>query len=197
MCPESLRLKKKVRRRETMNKKKLLSLILTICMVMSMTTTIAYGSVEGAPVTVTTVDNSVDATSITVEAFVILRDGETKEDASPLRITIISPENVTVSTFETAKTDAIEEAKTRLNEWLEMTREENPDKLYTVVGEITVEGDKVSFDNRTYTMRTAKSGIVIEETTSRYLEIEGDYGHTGSYTVTLTVETQDVGETDT
>lgn len=172
-----------------MNKKKLLSYILAICMVMSLAPTIAYASGEGASINVTVKDNSVDASSINVEVFVIIRDGETKEDDSPLRITIISPENVTVSNFETAKTDAIEEAKTRLNAWLETTREEKPDKQYTVVGDVAVEGEKVSFDNRTYTMHGPPG------TSSRYMKVDGDYGHTGSYTVTLIVETQDVGGT--
>lgn len=153
--------------------------------------------VESSPynsITDNTVDNSVDASSISVELFVTFRDGETGETASPVRIDTVTPENVTVGTFETVKTNAIEEAKTMLNAWLETTREENPDKLFTVVGDMTVEGDKESFDNRTFTMRNPEPG---SGTTSPYMEITGDYGYTGSYSVTLTVEARNITDAHT
>lgn len=138
---------------------------------------------------VNTVDNSVDTSSISVELFVTIRNGETGEAASPVRIGTVTPDNITVGIFETVRTNAIEEAKTMLNAWLETSRRENPGVQYTVVGDMAVMGDKVSFDNRTYTMRNSEPG---SGTASRYMEINGDYGYTGSYSVTLTVEVQDV-----
>lgn len=52
---------------------------------------------------------------------------------------------------------------------------------FTVVGDMAEAGDKVTFDNRTYSMQDNGSG-------SRDMLIEGDYGYRGSYTVTMTVE---------
>lgn len=93
-----------------MNKKKLLLLILAICMVMSLEPTIAFAGSgnlpngededlemvpvdsydsetnivkSGAPVQVVTDDRSVDNSSICVELFVIFRNGETGETAEP------------------------------------------------------------------------------------------------------------------
>lgn len=51
---------------------------------------------------------------------------------------------------------------------------------FTVVGDMVEAGDKVPFDNRTYTMQDNGSG---SGTTSRYMLVEGDYGYRGSYTV--------------
>lgn len=192
-----------------MKKRRLLSLILTICMVLSLVPTVAYATeVEngGAPVKVTTLDNSVDASSICVSLNMLFRDKETGEEELLEGIDTITPENVTVATYETVKTNAIEDAKAKLNEYLEMTRKENPDVKLTVVGDMDVEGDDVVFDNRTYTMKSdGDDNIIIgdeasgsttggSQTSSRYMEINGDYGKTGIYSVTLTVEVQAVGD---
>ncbi|MGN0454455.1 MAG: X2-like carbohydrate binding domain-containing protein [Ruminococcus sp.] len=192
-------------------------------MVMSLVPTIAYASEvgieigDGAPVKVTTLDNSVDTSSICVSLNTIFRNKETGEEELLEDIDRITPENVTVATFETVKASAIEDAKTKLNEWLEITREVNPDVQFTVVGDMVVEGDDVAFDNRVYTMHggelvfddmdaegndtdfdnriyTMRSGETVSGTTSRYMEITGDYGKTGSYSVTMTVEVQAVGD---
>lgn len=150
-----------------------------------------YAIATTVSVHVDTVNNAVDASSISVELFVALRNGETEEEDSPVRITTLAPENVTVGTFETVKANAVEEAKTKLNAWLETTRRSNPHVKFTVIGDMVVAGDKASFDNRTYTMHNGGSG----GTTSRYMEINGDYGQTGSYTVTMTVETEKISNT--
>lgn len=68
-----------------MKKRRFWSLILTICMVLSLVPTIAYASevvINGAPVEVTVLDNSVDASSICVSLNVLLRNGETGEEES-------------------------------------------------------------------------------------------------------------------
>lgn len=121
-----------------------------------------------------TVDNSVDASSISVELSVTFRDGETGETASPVRIDTITPENVTVGTFETVKTNAIEEAKTMLNEWLETTREENQDKLFTVVGDMTVEARNIT-DAHTHnlTLVPAKDSTCTEAGNKAYYTCDG------------------------
>ena len=160
-------------------------------MVLSLVQTVAYasevesGSGGGAPVVVTTLDKSVDASSICVSLNILFRNKETGEEELLEDIDTITPENVTVGTFETVKTKAIEDAKTKLNEWLEKMREKNPDVQFTVVGDMDVKGDAVPFDNRVYTMRSGEPG---SGTTSRYMEITGDYGKRGSYSVTMTVE---------
>lgn len=174
-----------------MKKRRLLSLILTICMLMSLVPTVAYAEVvviNGDPINVKTKDYSVDKSSISVDLFVIFRNKETGEEQPREGIDTITPENVTVGTFKTIKTNAIEDAKTKLNEWLEIMRQANPDVQFTVVGDMAVEGDDVEFDNRTYAM------IDDEASGSRYMQIDGDYGYTGSYTVTMTVEVQAVGD---
>lgn len=195
-----------------MIKKKLVLLVLAICMVMSLKPTIVFAGSGNLPngededletvpvdsydsetnivksgpsINVTVVDRSVDNSSICVELFVIFRNGETGETAEPINIDTIRPENVTVSTFETVKSTAIEEAKRTLNGWLEMMRQMNPDVQFTVVGDMAEAGDKVVFDNRIYSMQDNGSG---SGTTSSYMLVEGDYGYRGSYTVTMTVE---------
>ena len=94
-----------------MKKRKILSLILTICMVLSLTPMVAYATEVviggGAPVKVTTLDNSVDASSISVDLYVIFRNAETGEEKPLDCIDTITPENVTVGTFKTVKTKAI------------------------------------------------------------------------------------------
>ena len=175
-----------------MKKRGLLSLILTICMVLSLVPMVAYAEevvINGDPINVRTVNNSVDKSSISVDLFVIFRNKETGEEQPREGIDTITPENVTVGTFKTVKTNAIEEAKTKLNEWLEIMRQTNPDVQFTVVGDMAVEGDDVEFDNRTYAM------IDDEASGSRYMQVDGNYGKTGNYTVTATVEVQAVGET--
>lgn len=170
-----------------MKKRRLLSLILTICMLMSLVPTVAYADVviiNGDPINVKVKDYSVDKSSISVDLFVIFRNKETGEEQPREGIDTITPENVTVGTFETIKTNAIEDAKTKLNEWLEIMRQANPDVQFTVVGDMAVEGDDAEFDNRTYAM------IDDEASGSRYMQIDGDYGYTGNYTVTATVEVQ-------
>lgn len=188
-----------------MKKRRLLSLILTICMVLSLTPMAAYAEVViggGAPVKVTTLDNSVDASSICISLNILFRNKETGEEEPLNGIDMITPDNVTVANFETVKTNAIEAAKTRLNELLEVTRRENPDVQFTVVGDMVVEGDDTAFDNRTYTMKSDGDDDIIigdevsgsttsgSQTSSRYLQIDGDYGKTGNYSVTMTVEIQ-------
>ena len=193
-----------------MKKRGLLSLILTICMVLSLVPMVAYAEevvINGDPINVRTVNNSVDKSSISVDLFVIFRNKETGEEQPREGIDTITPENVTVGTFETIKTNAIEDAKTKLNEWLERMRQANPDVQFTVVGDMAVEGDDAEFDNRTYAMKIDGDDDIIigdeasgsttsgSHTSSRYMQIEGDYGYTGNYTVTATVEVQAVGET--
>ena len=189
-----------------MKKRRLLSLILTICMVLSLVPTVAYATEvvigSGAPVKVTTKDNSVDASSICISLNMLFRNKETGEEEPLDGIDTITPDNVTVGTFETVKTNAIEDAKAKLNELLELTRRENPDVQFTVVGDMVVEGDAVAFDNRTYTMKSDGDDDIIigdeasgsttsgSQTSSRYMEINGDYGKTGEYSVTMTVEVQ-------
>lgn len=75
-----------------------------------------------------------------------------------------------------------------------------------VVGDMAVEGDDALFDNRTYTMKSDGDDDIIigdessgsttsgSQTSSRYMQVDGDYGKTGNYTVTATVEVQAVGE---
>ena len=170
-----------------MKKRRLLSLILTICMLMSLVPTVAYADVviiNGDPINVKVKDYSVDKSSISVDLFVIFRNKETGEEEPREGIDTITPENVNVGTFETIKTNAIEDAKTKLNEWLEIMRQANPDVQFTVVGDMAVEGDDAEFDNRTYAM------IDDEASGSRYMQIDGNYGYTGNYTVTATVEVQ-------
>lgn len=170
-----------------MKKRRLLSLILTICMLMSLVPTVAYADVviiNGDPINVKVKDYSVDKSSISVDLFVIFRNKETGVEEPREGIDTITPENVTVGTFETIKTNTIEDAKTKLNEWLEIMRQANPDVQFTVVGDMAVEGDDAEFDNRTYAM------IDDEASGSRYMQIDGDYGYTGNYTVTATVEVQ-------
>ena len=173
-------------------------------MVLSLVPMVAYADTvvigSGAPVKVTTVDKSVDASSISVKPSVIFRNGETGEEQPFEDFDTITPENVTVGTFETIKTNAIEDAKTKLNEWLEIMRQANPDVQFMVVGDMAVEGDDVVFDNRTYTMKSDGDDDIIigdeasgsttsgSQTTSRYMQVDGDYGKTGSYSVTMTVE---------
>ena len=102
-----------------MKKRRLLSLILTICMLMSLVPTVAYADVviiNGDPINVKVKDYSVDKSSISVDLFVIFRNKETGEEEPREGIDTITPENVTVGTFETIKTNAIEDAKTKLNE---------------------------------------------------------------------------------
>lgn len=193
-----------------MKNRRLLSLILTICMVLLLTPTVAYAENVvingGDSINVRTVDNSVDASSISVDLFVIFRNKETGEEQPRECIDTITPENVTVGTFKTMKTNAIEDAKTKLNEWLEIMRQANPDVQFMVVGDMAVEGTDVEFDNRTYAMKSDGDDSIIigdeasgnttggSQTTSRYMEINGDYGYTGNYSVTMTVEVQAVGE---
>ena len=174
-----------------MKKRKILSLILTICMVLSLVPMVAYAEevvINGDPINVKVKDYSVDKSSISVDLFVIFRNKETGVEEPPEGIGTITPEKVTIGTFETVKTNAIEEAKTKLNEWLEIMRQNNPDVQFTVVGDMVVEGDDAEFDNRTYAM------IDDEASGSRYMQINGDYGYTGSYSVTMTVEVQAVGD---
>ena len=174
-----------------MKNRKILSLILTICMVLSLVPMVAYAEevvINGDPINVKVKDYSVDKSSISVDLFVIFRNKETGEEQPREGIDTITPENVTVGTFKTVKTNAIEEAKTKLNEWLERMRQNNPDVQFTVVGDMVVEGDDAEFDNRTYAM------IDDEASGSRYMQINGDYGYTGSYSVTMTVEVQAVGD---
>ena len=193
-----------------MKNRGLLSLILTICMVLLLTPTVVYAEEVvingGAPINVRVVDNSVDASSISVNLFVIFRNKETGEEQPLEGIDTITPEKVTIATFETIKTNAIEDAKTKLNEWLEIMRQANPDVQFTVVGDMDVKGNDVVFDNRTYTMKSdGNDNIIIgdevsgsttsgNQTTSRYMEVNGDYGKTGNYTVTMTIEVQAAGE---
>ena len=160
-------------------------------MVLSLTPTVAYADeviINDDPINVKVKDYSVDKSSISVDLFVIFRNKETGEEQPREGIDTITPENVTVGTFKTVKTNAIEEAKTKLNEWLERMRQNNPDVQFTVVGDMVVEGDDAEFDNRTYAM------IDDEASGSRYMQINGDYGYTGSYYVTMTVEVQAVGD---
>ena len=174
-----------------MKKGKLLSLILTICMVLTMVPMVAYADeviINGEIINVKVKDYSVDKSSISVDLFVIFRNKETGEEQPREGIDTITPENVTVGTFETIKTNAIEDAKTKLNEWLELMRQANPDVQYTVVGDMAVEGDDVEFDNRTYAM------IDDEASGSRYMQVDGNYGKKGNYSVTMTVEVQAAGE---
>lgn len=174
-----------------MKNRKILSLILTICMVLSLVPMVAYAEevvINGDPINVKVKDYSVDKSSISVDLFVIFRNKETGEAQPREGIDTITPENVTVGTFETIKTNTIEDAKTKLNEWLEIMRQANPDVQFTVVGDMAVEGDDAEFDNRTYAM------IDDEASGSRYMQINGDYGYTGSYSVTMTVEVQAVGD---
>lgn len=138
-----------------MKNRKILSLILTICMVLSLVPMVAYAEevvINGDPINVKVKDYSVDKSSISVDLFVIFRNKETGEEQPREGIDTITPENVTVGTFKTIKTNAIEEAKTKLNEWLEIMRQNNPDVQFTVVGDMVVEGDDAEFDNRTYAM---------------------------------------------
>ena len=187
-----------------MKKRGLLSLILTICMVLLLTPTVAYAEGviinSGDPINVRVKDYSVDKSSISVDLFVIFRNKETGEEQPREGIDTITPENVTVGTFKTMKTNAIEDAKTKLNEWLEIMRQANPDVQFMVVGDMAVEGTDVEFDNRTYAMKSDGDDSIIigdeasgnttggSQTTSRYMEINGDYGYTGNYSVTMTVE---------
>ena len=130
-----------------MKKRRLLSLILTICMVLLLTPIVAYAEevvINGDHINVRVVDNSVDKSSISVDLFVIFRNKETGEEQLREGIDTITPENVTVGTFETIKTNAIEDAKTKLNEWLEIMRQANPDVQFMVVGDMAVEGDDVA-----------------------------------------------------
>lgn len=188
-----------------MKKRRLLSLILTICMVLSLTPTVAYADeviINDDPINVKVKDYSVDKSSISVDLFVIFRNKETGEEQPREGIDTITPEKVTVGTFETIKTNAIEDAKTKLNEWLEIMRQANPDVQFTVVGDMVVEGDDVDFDNRTYAMiGDGDDDIIIgdeasgsttsgSQTSSRYMQVDGDYGKTGSYFITMTVEVQ-------
>ena len=192
-----------------MKKRGLLSLILIICMVLLLTPTVAYAEeveINGELINVRTVDNSVDKSSISVDLFVIFRNKETGEEQPREGIDTITPENVTVGTFETIKTNAIEDAKTKLNEWLEIMRQANPDVQFTVVGDMAVEGDDAEFDNRTYAMKSDGDDDIIigdeasgsttsgSQTSSRYMQVDGDYGKKGNYSVTMTVEVQAVGE---
>ena len=192
-----------------MKKRGLLSLILIICMVLLLTPTVAYAEeveINGELINVRTVDNSVDKSSISVDLFVIFRNKETGGEQPREGIDTITPENVTVGTFETIKTNAIEDAKTKLNEWLEIMRQANPDVQFMVVGDMAVEGDDVEFDNRTYTMKSDGDDSIIigdeasgnttggSQTTSRHMQVDGDYGKKGNYSVTMTVEVQAVGE---
>ena len=170
-----------------MKNRRLLSLILTICMLMSLVPMVAYADVviiNDDPINVKVKDYSVDKSSISVDLFVIFRNKETGEEQPRECIDTITPENVTVGTFKTVKTNAIEEAKTKLNEWLERMRQANPDVQFMVVGDMALEGDDAEFDNRTYAM------IYDEASGSRYMQVDGDYGYTGNYTVTATVEVQ-------
>ena len=170
-----------------MKKRRLLSLILTICMLMSLVPMVTYADVviiNDDPINVKVKDYSVDKSSISVDLFVIFRNKETGEEQPRECIDTITPENVTVGTFKTVKTNAIEEAKTKLNEWLERMRQANPDVQFMVVGDMALEGDDAEFDNRTYAM------IYDEASGSRYMQVDGDYGYTGNYTVTATVEVQ-------
>lgn len=78
-----------------------------------------------------------------------------------------------------------------------MMRQNNPDVQFTVVGNMAVEGDDVDFDNRTYAMigdEASGSTTSGSQTSSRYMQVDGDYGKTGSYSVTMTVEVQAVGD---
>ncbi|MGN1311154.1 MAG: hypothetical protein ACI4VP_05645 [Clostridia bacterium] len=193
-----------------MKNRGLLSLILTICMVLLLTPTVAYAEEvkinDGELINVRVLDNSVDASSISVDLFVIFRNKETGEEQPLEGIDTITPENVTIATFETIKTNAIEDAKTKLNEWLEIMRQANPDVQFTVVGDMDVKGNDVDFDNRTYTMKSDGNDDIIigdeasgsttngSQTTSRYMEVNGDYGKKGNYSVTMTVEVQAVGK---
>lgn len=183
-----------------MKKGRLLSLILTICMVLTMVPMVAYADeviINGEIINVKVKDYSVDKSSISVDLFVIFRNKETGEEQPREGIDTITPENVTVGTFETIKTNAIEDAKTKLNERLELMRQANPDVQYTVVGDVAVEGDDVEFDNRTYAMKSdeaSRSTTGGSQTTSRYMEVNGDYGKKGNYSVTMTVEVQAAGE---
>lgn len=196
-------------------KTKWMGLLLSLCMMLSIVPITAFADSPstsdggGAPVNVRTVDNSVDASSICVSPKVLLRDKETGEE-TPMDIDKITPENVTVGTFDTIKTSAIEQAKTMLNECFEESCKLNPDVQFTVVGDMVVEGNDESFDNRVYTMRTMDNNdddIIIgdgdeasdsttsgNQTTSRYMQIDGDYGKKGNYSVTMTVEAQAVGD---
>ena len=171
---------------------RIISLFIVLCMVLSLVPMVAYADVviiNGDPINVKVKDYSVDKSSISVDLFVIFRNKETGEEQPRESIDTITPENVTVGTFKTVKTNAIEEAKTKLNEWLELMRQANPDVQFTVVGDMAVEGDDVEFDNRTYAM------IDDEASGSRYMQIDGDYGYTGNYSVTMTFEVQAIGKT--
>lgn len=189
---------------------RIISLFIVLCMVLSLVPMVAYADVviiNGDPINVKVKDYSVDKSSISVDLFVIFRNKETGEEQPRESIDTITPENVTVGTFKTVKTNAIEEAKTKLNEWLELMRQANPDVQFTVVGDIVVEGDDVEFDNRTYAMKSYGDDDIIigsedsgsttsgSQTSSRYMQIDGDYGYTGKYSVTMTFEVQAVGKT--
>lgn len=172
-------------------------------MVMLFVPTIAYADEvipNDDPINVKTKDYSVDASSISVDLIAVLRNAETGEEKSLGIIDKITPENVTVGNYETFKTNAIEEGKTKLNEWLEMMRQANPDVQFTAA-DMSVKGNDVEFDNRTFTMKGDGGDIIIgdeasgsttsgSQTTSRYMEITGNYGKTGSYSVTMTVDVQ-------
>ena len=175
-----------------MNKKKLVSFILTICMVMLLTPSMAHASEVqigegGAPVKVTTVDNSVDNSAIIVYGQVVFRNSENGEEVGPFDTDILIWKQTTVTNFETDKESAIAEAKTKLNEYFQGFCEANPDVQATIYGDMVVAGDKVPHDNRTYTMKNNESGSG-GGTTSRYMLIEGDYGYKGEYSVTMTIE---------
>ena len=181
-------------------------------MVLLLTPIVAYAEeveINGELINVGVVDNSVDASLISVDLFVIFRNKETGEEQPREGIDTITPENVTFGTFETIKTNAIEDAKTKLNEWLEIMRQANPDVQFMVVGDMAVEGTDVVFDNRTYTMKGGGDDSIIigdeasgnttggSQTTSRYMEVNGDYGKKGNYSVTVTVEVKQAASEQT
>lgn len=175
-----------------MNKKKLVSLIMTICMVMLLTPSMAHASEVqigegGAPVKVTTVDHSVDKSSVRVDGKLVFRNSENGEEVGPFDTDIVIWKSATVDTFDTVKESAIAEAKTKLNKYFQVFCEANPDLQATIFGDMVVAGNKVSHDNRTYTMKLDESGSG-GGTTSRYMLIEGDYGYEGEYSVTMTIE---------
>ena len=146
---------------------------------------------SGPSINTRVVDNSVDASAIIMELFVILRNGETGEETAPVSIIAFAQENVNVSTFDAEKASAIAKAESTFDEWLQLTRQSSPNEQFVVVGEMAVSGNKESFDNRTYAMRDgAEIGV-----TGRYMLVEGNYGYRGNYSATMTVEVTEIQDT--
>lgn len=95
--------------------------------------------------------------------------------------TFTPAEPVAVKDVPAVAADTVEEAKNLLTEFIAIMRGENPEHTFTVVGDSLVEGGITAFDNRTYTMTNA-------ETQGRQMKIEGNYGRTADFKVTMMVE---------